>query len=108
MSKDAEVRLHNRTAKLALIFGYEICILKIKEEYRPGTQQMGFLRPITGYKLKDHVRNETIAQQLYAASIENTDEYRRDWTATRKCLRITECLKHYTNRSKSNVSQLSI
>ena len=63
MNKEIKLRIHNITAKAALKFGSEACVLKKREEQRLEAVQMKFLRHLLGITKLDIEKNECIRQK---------------------------------------------
>jgi hypothetical protein len=60
MNKETKLRIHNNTAKAALIFGSEARVLKKREEQRLEAAQMKFLRHLLGIPKLDKENNQCI------------------------------------------------
>ena len=48
MTKETKLRIHNLTAKAALKFGSEVCVLKKRDKQRLEAAQMKLLRHLLG------------------------------------------------------------
>jgi len=57
MNKETKLRIHNITAKTALKFGSEVCVLKKGEEQRLEAAQMKLLRHLLGITKLDTEKN---------------------------------------------------
>jgi len=64
-----KLRIHNITAKAALKFGSEACVLKKREEQRLETAQMKFLRHLLGVTKLDEEKNQRIREKTWAQNI---------------------------------------
>jgi len=58
INKETKLRIHNITAKAALIFGSEAWVLKKREEQRLAAAQMKFLRHLLGITKLDKEKNQ--------------------------------------------------
>jgi hypothetical protein len=57
MSSQTKLRIHNITAKTALKYGSETCVLNKRDKQRLEAAQMRFLRPLLGYTKLDRQRH---------------------------------------------------
>jgi len=57
MNKETKLRIHIITAKAALKFGSEACVLKKREKQRLEAAQMKFLRHLLGITKLDKEKN---------------------------------------------------
>ena len=63
MNRVTKLRIHNFTAKAALIFGSEALVLKKREEQRLEAAQMKFLRHVLGITKLDKEKTQCIGQK---------------------------------------------
>ena len=66
MNKETKLRIHNITAKAALEFGSEACVLKEREEQSLEAEQVKFLRYLLGITKLDKEKNQCIRQKTGA------------------------------------------
>ena len=66
MNKETKLIIHNITAKAALKFGSEACVLKNREEQRLEAAQMKFLRHLIGITKLDKEKNQCIRQKPWS------------------------------------------
>jgi len=77
MNKETKLRIHNITAKAALKFGSEACVLKKRAEQCLEAAQMKFLRHLT--KL-DKGKNQCIREKTGAQNIvKEIKQYQEKW-----------------------------
>jgi len=69
MNKEKKLRIHNITAKTALIFGSEAWLLKKRKEHRLESAQMKFLRHLLGITELDKEKNQCTRQKTGAQNI---------------------------------------
>ena len=80
MNKEANLRIHNITAKAALKFGNEAWVLKKREEQRLEAAQMKFLRHLLGITKLDKERNQCIREKTGAQNIvKKIKQYHKKW-----------------------------
>jgi len=80
MNKETKLRIHNITAKAALKFGSESCVLKKREEQRLEGAQMTFLRHLIGITKLDKEKNQSIREKTGAQKIvEEIRQYQKKW-----------------------------
>ena len=80
MNKETKLRIHNITAKAALKFGSEACVLKKREEQRLEGAQMTFLRHLIGITKLDKEKNQSIREKTGAQKIvEEIRQYQKKW-----------------------------
>jgi hypothetical protein len=60
MRKYLQIRLHNVTAKPALLYGTECWTLRQKERNRINSSQMELTRSLTGVTLRDRIKSEDL------------------------------------------------
>jgi len=63
VNKETKLRIHNITAKAALNFGTEACVLKKREEQRLEAAQIKFLRQLLGITNLHKEKNQCIRQK---------------------------------------------
>ena len=63
MNKETKLRIHNITAKAALIFGSEAWVLKKRGEQRLEAAQIKFLRHLLGITKLDKGKNQCIREK---------------------------------------------
>jgi len=80
MNKETKLRIHNITAKAALKFGSEACVLKKRKEQRLEAAQIKFLRHLLGITKLDKEKNQCITGKTGAQNIEQeTKRYQKKW-----------------------------
>jgi len=80
MNKETKLRIHNITAKAALIFGSEAWVLKKREEQRLEAAQMTFLRNLLGITKLDNEKNQCIREKTGAQNIvQEIKQYQKKW-----------------------------
>ena len=79
MNKETKLRIHNITAKAALKFGNEACVLKKREEQRLEAAQMKFLRHLLGITKLDKGK-----KSMYQANNGSTEHSKRNKTVPEK------------------------
>ena len=80
MNKGTKLRFHNITAKAALKFGSEACVLKKREEQRSEAAQMKILRHLLGITNLDKEKNQCIKGKTGAENIvKEIKQYQEKW-----------------------------
>ena len=80
MNKETKLRIHNITAKAALKFGSEVCVLKKREEQRLEAAQMKFLRHLLRITKLDKEKNQCIREKTGAQNIVKLiKQYQKKW-----------------------------
>ena len=80
MNKETKLRIHNITAKAALKFGSEACVLKEREEQRLEAAQIKFLRHLLGITKLDKEKNQCIREKTGAQNIvKEIKQYQKKW-----------------------------
>jgi hypothetical protein len=69
MTKETKLRIQYITAKAALKFGSEACVLKNRDEQRLEAAQMKFLRHLLGIIKLDRERNQSVREKLGVQNI---------------------------------------
>ena len=80
MNKETKLSIHNITAKAALKFGSEVCVLKKREEQCLEAAQMKFLRHSLGITKLDKEKNQYIREKSGAQStVKEIKQYQKKW-----------------------------
>jgi len=98
MNKETKLRIRNITAKVALKFGNEACVLKKREKQRLEAAQMKFLRHLLGITELDKEKNQCFRQKTGAQNIVKVIKQNQ-----KKCVQHVQRI--YTNRLPKHALQ---
>ena len=80
MNKETKLRIQNITAKAALKFGSEACVLKKREEQSLVAAQMKFLRHLLRITKLDKEKTQCIREKTGAQNIvKEIKQYQKKW-----------------------------
>jgi len=75
-----KLRIHNITAKAALKFGSEVCVLKKREKQRLEVAQIKFLRQLLWITRLDKEKNQYIRKKKVAKNtVKEIKQYQKKW-----------------------------
>ena len=80
MNKETKIRIHNITAKAALKFGSEACVLRKREEELSESAQIKFLRHLLEITKLDKEKNQCIRGKTGAENIvKEIKQHQKKW-----------------------------
>ena len=103
------LKFYKTMAVPTLMYGSEVWSLTTTQYKRLEAAEMKLLRPVAGYTLLDHKRNEDIREEINITSVvDKIIEYRNNWYGHITRMppnRIPQMLFHYHPTGKRNVGR---